>query len=56
MYTTINNAGVWTFVEYFKICFLRLLRLHLFDRKLTNIMKYYYKLKELFTIWIYFKM
>ncbi len=33
--------------------------LHLLDKKYSkncNIMKYYYNLKQLFSIWIYFKM
>ncbi len=37
---------------------LQMLRLHLFDEKYSknsNILKYYYNLKELFSIWIYFK-
>ncbi len=36
-----------------------LLRQHLFDEKYSknsNIVKYYYNLKELLSIWIYFKM
>ncbi len=43
------------FLDIFERHLLYSPRLHLFDQKYSYIVKYYYNLKQPFSIWIYFK-